>query len=50
MKGGSYGFAFLTANGSPFKLEFHVFFFWKVKNRMILNFIHNDWFIYGYRF
>jgi hypothetical protein len=41
MKGGSYGFAFLTANGSPLKLELNVFFFRKVKNRMIFNFIHN---------
>ena len=46
MKGGGYGFAFLAANSSPFKLKFHIFFFWKVKNRMIFNFIHDNGF-YG---
>ena len=49
MKGGSYSFTLLPANGSPFKLKLHVLFFWKLKNRMIFNFIHDDWFI-GYWF
>ena len=46
MKGGGYGFTLLSAYGSPLELELHEFFFWKVKNRMIFNFIHDNWLIW----